>query len=70
MESVWLAEAPKFPGYYLAEEPVKRGKLGEVVEFGTWDALAARRFSTEVECRAYCDAHPWPAWEPREHGFC
>lgn len=66
---VWLAEAPSFPGYYLAETPVRSGKLGDGVELGTFGALGARRFQTRAECEAYIQANPYPAWTPTEHSF-
>lgn len=68
--TVWLAEAPTIPGYYLRREPRPLGKLGEQKELGTRDAYEARHFTTRLACAAYCEDHPEPRWIPVQHVLC
>lgn len=56
----WLAESPSNPGLYA---------VGEGSALCTRVAHEARTFSTRTECQRWCDDHPVPRWEPREHGF-
>ena len=67
--SVWVPEAPQFPGYYAAKIPTRRGKLNEQTELGTHNIHNARQFATQAECVEWIAAHPKPAWQPMEHGF-
>lgn len=68
LQTVWLAEAPKFPGYYLRNKPSGDGVFKEK-ELGTYDPDAARKFETKAECEEYIKANPTLEWVPIEHMF-
>ena len=63
-KSFWLAEPPpsttrhSIPIYACDDE----GRY-------TADWRRALRFESEAACRAWCDAHPSPAYVPVEHGM-
>lgn len=66
----WCAEAPKFPGYYAAKEPVMHGKLGEKgTELGTYNIHDARHFATKAECDEWIIKNSPPEWKATEHGL-
>lgn len=67
--TVWLLEAPAHSGYYLAAQPIARGKLGEQTEIGTHTAQFARQFESRAACEEYIAANPTPPWMPTEHIF-
>lgn len=67
---IWLLEAPQIPGYYALPEPVRRGKLGGVIEHGTHNASEAIAFQSIEDAEEWMRGHPQsPPWRPTEHGF-
>jgi hypothetical protein len=66
--TVWFAESPMFPGYYLRKEPRHFGKLGENVELGTYSWNEAREFLSRQECENWIRSNHGPEWIPTEHG--
>lgn len=66
---VWIPEAPNVANYYALEKPARGGKLGTVIEKGTYCIHSAVQFLTKEECQRWIDQNSPPAWIPTEHGF-
>lgn len=67
----WVPEAPNFPGYYAAKQPVMLGKIGEKgTELGTRNIHDAHQFETKEACEKWITENSPPEWKATEHGFC
>lgn len=69
MRTVWIPEAPGYPGLYAnLSDKTMGGYLGES-QPSTRDETKARQFETEEECQKWCADNPHPVFVSIEHGF-
>lgn len=65
MITYWIPELSDHPGLYANQCDSTDSDNGNQHPT-TMDESMARRFATEQECRAWCEANPSPVFVPRE----